>query len=60
MGVVFWFADGCLVVPSQGRKIIFLVSSYKGTNPILGFPGGSEGKESACNAGFLGQEESRH
>lgn len=30
------FADGCLAVPSQGRKINSLGSSYKGTNPILG------------------------
>lgn len=37
MGVVFWFAHSCLLaVPSQGRKIISLVSLYKGTNPILG------------------------
>lgn len=36
VGVVFRFADGCLAVPSQGRKINSLGSSYKGTNPILG------------------------
>lgn len=37
VGVIFWFAHGCLLaVPSQGRKIISLVSFYKGTNPILG------------------------
>ena len=26
-------------------------------NHSLGFPGGSEGNESACNAGDLGQED---
>ena len=27
---------------------------YLDINPLLGFPGGSDGKESACNAGDLG------
>ena len=36
-------------------KCIHLIMSC---NFILGFPGGSEGKESVCNAGDLGWEDS--
>ena len=35
----------------QSQKINTIAAEYK---PTLGFPGGSEGKESACNAGNLG------
>ena len=31
-------------------RTLFLGLSYQGTNPTMGFPGGSDGKESACNA----------
>ena len=36
--------------PSLAREILLLFPLY----PLWGFPGGSEGKASACNAGDLG------
>ena len=37
-------------------RTLFLGLSYQGTNPTMGFPGGSDGKESACNAGDPGSK----
>ena len=34
--------------------VTLLVKKNTSTISILGFPGGSNGKESACNAGLLG------
>ena len=36
------------------RCTLFPICSYLLYSPFLGFPGGSAGKESACNAGDLG------
>ena len=43
---------GINVRKTRLRKLILRVNNHLG--PILSFPGGSDGKESACNAGDLG------
>ena len=42
------FLIGCLILHCIGCSYILEI------NPLLGLPGGSDGKESACNAGDPG------
>ena len=53
-GCGFTFSWGLLFIHLKGRPL-FELSVLKGSNKGLScFPGGSDGKESACNAGELG------
>ena len=57
---VFFFACGCPVVSASFiKQIIFVLQCYlsfvkEQLAMFGGFPGGSDGKESMCNAGYLG------
>ena len=52
----FWLL--VISLPSGFNQISELQSYYKGpVNSVWGFPGGSDGKESAWNADYLGQKD---
>ena len=63
MGFGGWGGDFCLLLPSRGEHChlkwqhLLKDSFYSLLDQVirlLGFPGGSDGEESTCNAGDLG------